>query len=302
MLNGECNNMYWELNNGLKIPNIIMGTYPLKDREMDVAIEAAIKSGYRAFDTAHAYGNESSLGNSLQKIYSSKKVKRSDVFIISKIGELFDNGIPNGKLFYSNNNMNKDIAKIVEMQLDKILENLKSDYLDLLLLHWPFPNFLLDIWEAIENEYLKGRVKSIGVSNCRERHIQKIIDNGRIVPMVNQIECHPLYTRKTLIKFCQNNNIQVQAYSPFAVMNKQLIEASTLKEISKKYGKSVTQIILKWDLQQGIIPIPKSGNPNRLKENIDIRDFYLSDDEINKINLLNENKAGIIESLYCPGY
>jgi len=295
--------MYRKLSNNLEIPSIGMGTYPLKGEALNKAIVAATSCGYRAFDTAKAYGNELSLGNALQEAYRINHLKRSDLFLTSKIGENLDHGIPDGKLFYATYpNEKRDISGIVSNQLDEVLKNLRTDYLDLLLIHWPFPDYFVEIWKAMEREYRTGRVKAIGVSNFRERHIQKIIDSGTIVPMVNQFELHPLNTKKTLIDYCQKHNIQVQAYSPLAVMNKKLMNAPILDLLSQKYKKSIPQIILRWNIQQGVIPIPKSGNPVRLQENINIFDFEITDEDMIGIDLLNENYASIVESRYCPGY
>lgn len=291
------------LSNGVEIPSAGMGTYPLKGKELTKAIVAATSCGYRAFDTAKAYGNEASLGNALQEAYRINRLKRSDVFITSKIGENLNHGIPDGKLFYATYpNENRDIAGIVSNQLNEILKNLRTDYLDLLLIHWPFPDYLVEIWKAMEDEYRTGRVRAIGVSNFRERHIQKIINSGYVVPMVNQFELHPLNTKKVLIDYCQKLEIQVQAYSPLLVMNRKLINAPILKLLAQKYKKSIPQIILRWNIEQGVIPIPKSGNSIRLQENISIFDFELTDEDMNGIDLLNENYTGLVESMYCPGY
>lgn len=285
------------------MPAIGMGTYPLQDEALVKAAVAATKCGYRAFDTAHAYGNEVSLGNALQEAYRVNGMEREDVFITSKIGDDLNHGIPDGKLFYASTpNEQKDIKGIVSKQLNETLKDLKTDYLDLLLIHWPHPDYFVEVWKALEDEYRAGKVRSIGVSNCRERHLKKLIEAGTICPMVNQFELHPLNTRKELIAYCQQLGIQVEAYSPLLAMNRKLMESPILKSLSLKYNKSIPQIILRWNIQQGVIPIPKSGNPQRLQQNIDIFDFELTDDDMKGIDLLNENYKGIVESTYCPGY
>lgn len=291
------------LNNGVEIPNIGMGTYPLQGEAMTKAVVAAVKCGYRAFDTAHAYGNEISLGNALQEAYRVNGIQRTNVFVTSKIGEDLDHGIPNGKLFYATYlDEKRDIKGIVSRQLSETLKNLQTDYLDLLLIHWPHPDYLLEIWHALETEYHAGKVRAIGVSNCRERHLKRIIDSAEICPMVNQFELHPLNTKKELIGYCQQLGIQIQAYSPLLVMNPKLMDSSKLKLLAQKYNKSIPQIILRWDIQQGIIPIPKSGNSVRLQENINIFDFELTDNDMKEVDSLNENYKAIVESIYCPGY
>jgi len=291
------------LSNGVEMPSIGMGTYPLQGEAMVKAAVASTKCGYRAFDTAHAYGNEVSVGNALQEVYRVNGLKRANVFITSKIGEDHDHGIPDGKLFYASTpNEQKDIKGIVSKQLNGTLKDLQTDYLDLLLIHWPHPDYFVEVWKALEDEYHAGKVRAIGVSNCRERHLKKLIETGTICPMVNQFELHPLNTRKELIAYCQQLGIQVEAYSPLMVMNRKLMDASILKLLAQKYNKSIPQIILRWDIQQGVIPIPKSGNPVRLQQNIDIFDFELTDEDMKRIDSLNENYKGLVESTYCPGY
>lgn len=291
------------LSNGVEMPCIGMGTYPLQGNALVKAIVAATQCGYRAFDTARAYGNEISLGHSLGEAYKANGLKRADVFITSKVGEDLDNGIPDGHLFYAAYpNEKKNIKHIVSIQLNETLKNLQTDYLDLLLIHWPHPDYFVEIWEAMIDEYLAGKVRAIGVSNCRERHLKRLIDAGMLCPMVNQFECHPLYNRRNLIRYCQDLGIQVEAFSPLLMVNKKLMKSPVLESLSLKYNKSIPQIILRWDIQQGVIPIPKSGNTARLQENINIFDFNLSEDDLRSIDSLNENFKALIESRYCPGY
>ena len=292
-----------KLSNGVEIPCIGMGTYPLQGNAMMKAVIAATQCGYRAFDTAHAYGNEASLGNAIRESCQVGGLNRTELFITSKIGENLSDGIPDGNLFYASYpNEKKDIRRIVSSQMDEILKNLQTDYLDLLLIHWPHPDYFPEIWAAVAEEYHAGRTRAIGVSNCRERHLKRLSDEGLPCPMVNQFECHPLNSKKELIRYCQDRAIQVEAFSPLLVMNPKLMGSPVLKPLSQKYQKSIPQIILRWDIQQGVIPIPKSGNPARLQENIHIFDFDLTSDELNVIDSLNENYKYLVESKYCPGY
>ena len=285
------------------MPAIGMGTYPLQDAAMTRAALAAVDCGYRAFDTAHAYGNEKSVGNALQEVYRVGRVKREDLFLTSKIGDDLDSGIPDGKWFYASTpGEQKDIKGIVSKQLDETLKHLQTDYVDLLLIHWPHPDYFVEVWGAMEEEYHSGRVRAIGVSNCRQWHIERLLEGGTLCPMVNQIELHPLNTKKSLVAYCQQLGIQVEAYSPLKLMVDQKTPDPVLVSLSQKYGKSIAQIILRWDIQQSIIPIPKSGNPSRLQENINVFDFELSDADMESIDSLNEDRKYIIESRYCPGY
>jgi diketogulonate reductase-like aldo/keto reductase len=291
------------LYNGIKIPAIGMGTYPLKGKAMDIAIQSALSCGYRAFDTAYGYQNDDSLGNSLQKHLPKCGLNRKDVFIATKIGDKLKNGTPLGIFFYkSGSSPRTDIGNIVHEQVNSGLKNLKTDYIDVLLLHYPYPDYFVEIWRCMEEAYKAGKARVIGVSNFRERHLKELLSKCEIKPMVNQFEYHPLNTEKSLVQFCKANDIQIEAYSPLSVMNKKLMANSTLLDLSKKHEKSIPQIILRWNIQQGIIPIPKSGNPERLKENINIFDFLLTGNELGAIDLINENYKGIHESIYCPGY
>jgi diketogulonate reductase-like aldo/keto reductase len=297
------NSTYKTLSNGIVIPPIGMGTYPLRRGAMDIAIQSALSCGYRAFDTAYGYKNDDSLGNSLRKYLTGYGLKRSDVFITTKIGDELHNGRPLGKYFYKSDScLRSDIENIILEQMDSGFKNLQTDYVDLLLMHYPYPDYFIEIWQYMEYIYNQGKARAIGVSNFRERHLKALINNCEIKPMVNQFECHPLNTEKDLIQFCKNNGILIEAYSPLSVMNKKITMNQILIRLSKKYGKTIPQIILRWNIQQGIIPIPKSGNPVRLKENISTFDFSLTDDEIMDIDFINENHKNIPESVYCPGY
>jgi diketogulonate reductase-like aldo/keto reductase len=291
------------LYNGVKLPSIGMGTYPLKAKAMDIAIQSALSCGYRAFDTAYGYQNDDSLGNSLQKYLPKYGLSRNDVFITTKIGDKLDNGRPLGVFFYkSASSLRTDIGNIIHEQIDSGLRNLKTDYIDLLLIHYPYPDYFIEMWSYMEDAYKAGKVRALGVSNFRERHLKDLMNNCVIRPMANQFEHHPLNTEKGLIRFCKTNDIQVEAYSPLLVMNRKLMLNQILIDLAEKYGKSIPQIILRWNVQQGIMPIPKSGNPDRLKENINIFDFLLKDSELADIDSINENYKSIPESLYCPGY
>lgn len=291
------------LHNGITMPSIGMGTFPLQGTAMDVAIDAALSCGYRAFDTAFGYNNDLSLGNSLQKYMGKYGLTRKDIFITTKIGDKLAKGRPTGNYFYNSDSCeNRDVSAIVQSQIKNAFHNLQTDYVDLLLLHYPYPDYYLEIWNCMETIYNEAKVRAIGVSNFRERHLEQIINNSTIIPMVNQFEHHPLNTKKYLVEYCQKLNIQIEAYSPLLMMNCKLTEIAILSNLSLKYSKSIPQIILRWNIQLGIIPIPKSGNPLRLKENISIFDFELTKQEMININSLNENFTMLPESINCPGY
>jgi len=169
------------------------------------------------------------------------------------------------------------------------MKKLGVKQLDLYLMHWPNPETYLDSWKEMETLYKEGLVKAIGVCNFHEHHLQKLLEIAEVTPVINQIELHPLLSQKPLREYCKSKGIQIQAYSPVARMDSKLIEHPVLVELAKKYTKTVPQIILKWDVQHDIITIPKSGNKLRIKENLDIFDFELTEDEMKKIDNINEN-------------
>lgn len=280
-----------------------MGTYPLKGKAMDIAIRAALSYGYRAFDTAYGYQNDDSLGDSLRKYLPKYGLSRNNVLITTKIGDKLKSGKPLGVFFYkSSSSPRTDIRNIVYEQIDSGLKNLGTDYIDLLLLHYPYPDYFSEIWHYMEEAYKTGKARVIGVSNFRERHLKELIKNCEIKPMVNQFEHHPLNTEMALKHFCKTNDIKIEAYSPLLVMSRKIMQNQALIDLSKKHKKSIPQIILRWNIQQEVVPIPKSGKPERLKENINIFDFSLTENEIAAIDSINENYRNICESFYCPGY
>ncbi|MGA1933004.1 aldo/keto reductase [Arcobacter sp. YIC-464] len=259
---------YITLNNNLKMPIIGLGTYPLNRIALLKTILNANKFGCKSFDTSSAYGNEWWLGLSLKllELYGTR-----DIFITSKL---------------SNTSQRKgDIRKALLTSMKK----LKVKQLDLYLMHWPNPDTYLDSWKEMEKLYKEGLVKAIGVCNFHVHHLEKLLEVAEIIPAINQIELHPLLSQESLRLYCKSKGIQVQAYSPVARMDSKLISHSVLMELAKKYNKTVPQIILRWDIQNEIITIPKSGNKDRIKENLDVFDFELTKEEIKKIDAINED-------------
>ena len=289
-----------KLANGVEIPALIMGTYPLKYEAMDTAVDAALKAGFRGFDTAHNYGNEDSLGNSLARFLPEYGLSRKDIFLETKIGETLINGIPDGKTLTRTGDQEKDVASIVDSFVEESCTKLRTDYLDLLMIHWPHPDYFTDIWKELEKKYRKGTVRAIGLSNCREWHLRKLIDSGSdIFPMVNQIEHHPYNSQRGIVEICRELGIQVEAYSP---LMKSLKESKTLSRIAASHHKTVAQTVLRWNIQLGIIPLPKSGNPERIRENSEVFDFELLPEEMTAIDLLNIDDVYLKPDLYCPGF
>ena len=256
-----------KLINNIEIPTIGFGTYKLGNEDQTIdSIKDALNLGYRHIDTASFYGNEKFIG----KAINESKIKREDLFITTKLWQDshgYDNTI---KAFYDS------------------IEKLGVDYLDLYLIHWPTEENS-ETWRALEDLYDEGKIKSIGVCNFKIGHLEDLKKTARIMPMVNQIEVHPGYTKKETIEYCIKNNIKVVAWS--TIMRGKLSNNDKMIYLSKKYNKSITQIILRWHIQNSIIPIPKSSNKSRMKENIDIFDFSIDFEDLKIIDSLNINES-----------
>lgn len=275
------------LANGVAMPCMAIGTNWMNYKELYPIIRAGFEAGFRAIDTARDYGNEHVVGAVIKDVLKDLGMNRNDIFITTKIG--------NGQQIQGN----------IEEQLEISLKNLQTDYIDLWLMHWPYPDYYVRTWGKMEKIYGdgKGKVKSIGVANYQERHFkQLLLSNPRIIPMVNQMEYHPLRTASSLIRYMKDNNIRLQAYAPLCRLISPLKDAEILKRLQDKYGKSIGQIILRWHIQQGSMPVFKSYKPSRFKENIDIFDFSLTDDEVLEISALNMDYKYHLESASCPGY
>lgn len=269
------NKCTFTLNNGYEIPKFGFGTYLAEDKTLIESVKIAINSGYRLIDTAAFYNNESALGFAIK----DSEIDRNELFITSKVWNT-DRGYKQTKLAF-----------------EKSLNNLKLDYLDLYLIHWPankkqFSNakeINAQTWKAMEELYLEGKIKAIGLSNFLPHHIEELKETAQIMPMVNQIEFHPGFAQVELVKYCQKNNIIVEAWSPLGRSDS--LNNKAIKSLSRKYDKTPAQIILRWIVQQNIIPLPKSTTPSRIIENINIFDFELDNDDIELINNIKESNA-----------
>lgn len=293
----------YTLSNNVEIPAIGMGTWPLKGNLLKETMKHAIKIGYRMFDTADNYDNETDIG----EIIASKIVPREELFITTKISDEKNNNCPwasIGKYFYKSSSYMKEHSarEVVEMLVNKSLKSLNTDYIDCLIIHWPYPDYLLEIWDSMCILYKAGKLRSIGVSNCRERHIEKIIKNSSICPMVNQISISPLDTRETLLKYNKEHNIRTMCYAPLMQRNNNdLIQADIIKHIMSKYNITIEQLLLIWNVNQGVIPIPKSSSEQRLKNNYNVFSIRFTEQEIKNISKLNQDLQYLPESKYCPG-
>ncbi|GED51184.1 MULTISPECIES: aldo/keto reductase [Brevibacillus] len=254
------------LNNGIKMPWLGLGVWKVKEGdEVQRAILSAIETGYRAIDTAAVYGNEAGVGDAIR-----------------------DSGIARDQLFITTKVWNSDQGYETTLKaFDESMKKLRLDYLDLYLVHWPVQGKYLDTWKALEKLYRDGYVRAIGVSNFHVHHLEDLKQNSEIVPAVDQVEYHPLLTQKELLAYCKENGIQMEAWSPLMQGN---LDQPVLVEIGQKYGKSPAQVILRWDLQNGVVTIPKSVTPERIRQNADVFDFTLTVEEMEQISRLNQNK------------
>ncbi|MBS5932800.1 MAG: aldo/keto reductase [Clostridiales bacterium] len=259
-----------KLNNGIEMPKLGLGVFRVEDSdELVNAVKVAIKNGYRSIDGAAIYGNEEAMGEGIRQGIKEAGISREDLFITSKVW--------NADLGY------ESTIAAYEASLNRI----GVEYLDLYLIHWPVEGKYKEAWKAMEYLYKQGRVKAIGVCNFQVHHLEDLLKDAEIKPVINQVELHPYLSQKEVREFCESNNIQVEAWSPLMAGNG-LLEDETLKEIANKYNKTTAQIVLRWDLQSHVITIPKSTNEGRLLQNIDIFDFELSKEDMEKIDSLNK--------------
>lgn len=252
------------LNNGVKMPQFGLGVFKVADDVAASTVKFAIESGYRHIDTAAVYKNEVGVG---QGIIDSG-IKREDLFVTTKV-------------WNSDQGYETTLAAFEASR-----QRLQLDYIDLYLVHWPVKGKIVETYRALEELYAKGLVRAIGVSNFKEHHLEEIMQHCKVVPAVNQVEYHPLLTQEPLKQYCDKHNIPLTAWSPLMQGN---LDLPLLQELAEKYGKSPAQIVLRWDIQQGVITIPKSTTPSRIVENADIFDFELSAEDMTRISALNKD-------------
>lgn len=254
---------YTTLNNGIKMPMAGIGTFLLTPDQAESAVLEALKDGYRLIDTANAYVNEKAVGRAMKK----SGLTREDIFLETKIWPSF---------------------YMQEDAVEKTLERLDTDYIDLLLIHQPSGNYVAG-YRLMEKAYKEGKVKAIGLSNFTKEQIQEILDICEVKPTVLQTEVHPYFQELELKEFLTKEDIKIQAWYPLGHGDAALLNDETIVELGKKYQKSTAQIILRWHIQAGNIVIPGSKNPEHIKVNFDLFDFALTEDEMKKISGLDKN-------------
>ncbi|MCI8509446.1 MAG: aldo/keto reductase [Lachnospiraceae bacterium] len=255
---------YAVLNNGIKMPMAGIGTFLLTPDEAEASVLSALESGYRLIDTANAYVNEKAVGRAMKK----SGVAREEIFLETKLWPSF----------YEQ-----------EDAVEKTLERLDTDYIDLLLIHQPAGNYVAG-YRLMEKAYKEGKVKVIGLSNFNKAQIKEILDICEVKPTVLQTEVHPYAQEKELKAFLDKEKIVIQAWYPLGHGDAALLQEAVFAKLGEKYGKSAAQIILRWHIQEGNIVIPGSKNPAHIRDNFDLFDFTLSDEEMEEIAALNQNK------------
>ncbi|TDQ37196.1 aldo/keto reductase [Aureibacillus halotolerans] len=262
----ELNQNVATLHNGVNMPRVGFGVWKITDKEeMDKAITAALDAGYRSFDTAKAYSNEAMVGQALKE----SNVPREEVFLTTKL--------------FNDDHGYESTLKAFDLSLQR----LDTDYLDLYLIHWPGKDRYVETWKAFEQLYRDKRVRAIGVCNFHPHHLETLQKEADIVPMVNQVELHPLLSQEDVRAYCKQHDIQIESYSPLA--RGKLIDHATLADIGKKHGKTAAQVTLRWHYQHDLIAIPKSVTPERIRANADIFNFELSEDDMAAIDAINAN-------------
>ncbi|MCM4162004.1 aldo/keto reductase [Arenibacter sp. A80] len=249
------------------MPYFGLGVYLSKDgKEVVNVVKWALQDGYRHIDTASVYMNEEGVGQGIKE----SAVDRKDIFVVSKV--------------WNSDQGYESTIKSYEASLKR----LNLDYLDLYLVHWPVKGKYRETWRAMEYLYKHKGVRAIGVSNFMQHHLEDLISSSEIVPMVNQMEFHPYLVQQDLIDFCNKNTIQYEAWSP--LMQGHIFELDMMKEMAAKYNKTIAQIVLRWDLQKGVVTIPKSAKKERIRANANIFDFELAAGDVKKLEQLDCGK------------
>jgi 2,5-diketo-D-gluconate reductase A len=259
---------YITLSNGVKMPQLGYGVYQVTKEECERCVLDALKVGYRHIDTAQAYYNEEEVGNAIKK----SGIPRKEIFLTTKV--------------WVTNYGYEQTIKCVEDSLKK----LQTDYIDLMLLHQPFGDYY-GAWRALEDLYEKGILKSIGISNFYSDRMIDLTCFSRIKPMVNQVETHPFNQQIEAQQWMKKYGVQIEAWAPFGEGRGDMFTNPTIAAIGKKYNKSVAQVILRWELQRGIVVIPKSTHIERMQENFNVFDFTLSDEDMSIIASLDKKQS-----------
>ena len=270
----------------MQIPPIIFGTFQYKSLdELSPMIRSAYENGIVGFDTSPSYNTEEILGSALSKLCSSVGIQRNRLLIQDKVDG------------WQMEESKGRIANYVKHSIAK----LRSEYIDVLFIHWPFPEYLAETWQTFAELKKAGYIKKIGLSNVRRRHVEKLLRETGIMPDAIQIERHPLRICKEDVEYFKKEGIIVEAYSPVCRMDKRLVESKLLNEIALKHSKTIGQVILRWHIDTGVVPVFMTKKDSRIIENVDIFNFSLSIEEVEKISSMDINYKIFVESVCCPG-
>lgn len=267
---------YVTLNNGIKMPMLGYGVYQVTREECERCVLDALKAGYRSIDTAQSYFNEEEVGCAVKK----SGIPREEIFLTTKV-------------WIEHYGYEKCKKSVLES-----MRKLQVEYIDLVLLHQPFSDYY-GAWRALEELYQNGKIRAIGISNFYPDRMIDLASFSHIKPMINQIEIHPFNQQTEAIKWNQKYGIQPEAWAPLGELREGMLDNEILKSISKKYGKTVAQVILRWHLQRGVVIIPKSTHYERMIENISVFDFELTEQDLNAITALDKNQSAFF-SHYDP--
>ncbi len=255
------------LNNGVRMPWFGFGVFKMENSsEVENAVRWALEAGYRSIDTATIYGNEEGVGRAIRQ----SGVARQDIFLTTKLW-----------------NADQRAGKPLEA-FEESLEHLDSDYVDLYLIHWPVKDYYKKTWDALQDIYQSGRAKAIGVSNFMVDHLRDVLQDSDVVPAVNQVEFHPYLLQPALLNFCKEHQIQLEAWSP--LMKGEVFSVPEIKDLAEKYHKTPVQIVLRWDIQHGVVTIPKSSRQDRIIANAQLFDFELSDGDMALLDTLDRGQ------------
>lgn len=290
------------LNNEVKMPIMGLGTWKADKNSVYTTIRWALKLGYNHIDTAFIYDNEEEIGQALFDAMKEDGIKRQDLFVVTKL--------------WNNYHLKEDVSEA----LNESLERLKLNYVDLFLMHWPVAQKkesimpledddmlslsqapIIDTWREMEALYHKGLAKAIGVSNFGVLRLKKLMEEAEINPMVNQVECHPYLKQDELLKFCQDNNIVMTAYAPIGSGNKKLIEDEVIRDIARKNNVSLYQVLLSWNMNRGVVVIPKSQNIEHLKENLRALNLNLDAEDMARIENIDKNERFLSSDVFKIG-
>lgn len=257
-----------QLHNDLEIPQIGVGTWTLRGETARQNVRLALEAGFRHIDTAQAYENEAEVGQGI----ADSGVPRQDIFLTTKVAT----------------HIMREGEQAVRDAIDASLDKLRSDYIDLLLIHWPVKDCVKQTWQVMEDEVRQGKVRSIGVSNFNRHHLDDLLSYAEIRPVINQIEVHPLMTQEENIAYNHHLGIEVEAWGPFGQGDIDVVGHPLLQSLAQKYQKTASQIVLRWIVQRGLITIPRA-KPNHFAENLGIMAFTLTDEDMQAISGLNQN-------------